>query len=132
MIVRFYDRQDPTNHLNGSAFEDADLLTSALHDMQKRPPFFCELDGENKYKLMIGLGNRWSCVQYSKKNGEPPYLMALAVSAKHDGDDLQFLINNTATPVPFRFGLSQNTLWQIVRVFCEAGERSGNVQWEEI
>jgi hypothetical protein len=132
MIVRFYDRQDPTNHLNATAFEDADLLISALHDMQKRQPFFCELYGESQHRLMVGLGNRWSCVQYSKEDGEPPYLMALAEGAMRDGDDLQFLINNTATPVPFRFGLSQNTFWQIVRVFCEAGERSGSVQWEEI
>jgi hypothetical protein len=132
MIVTFYDRQDPADRLNSSTFDDGDLLVGALHDRQNRRPFFCELDGENGYKLMIGLGNPWSCVQFSKANGELPYLMALGEDAGRDGPNLEYLINDTATPVPFRFALATETLWKIVRFFLETGGRSQSVHWEEI
>ncbi|HLW90519.1 MAG TPA: Imm1 family immunity protein [Roseiarcus sp.] len=132
MIVKFHAMQDPLNQLNAKRFENCDLLIDALRRLQNREPFFCELDGQNGFKLLIGLGNPWSCVQYSKIDGEPPYLMAMAEGEKLRGDDLEFLIGNTVTPVLFRYALSQDTLRRIIRSFFETGEPSRDVRWEEI
>ncbi len=132
MIVKFYDIQDTNNPFNGKSFESCDPLIDRLRDFQRREPFFCELVGQNGYKLLIGLGNPWSCVQYSKVGGELPYLMAIANGTKLPGDDLEFLAGNTITPVRFRYALSSDTLWRVIRHFFETGEPSRDVRWEEI
>ena len=132
MIVRLYDRQDISNPLNGMKFEDVDFLINELRSLRTRSPFFCDLEDQNGHKLLIGLGTPFSCVQHSRIDGESPYLMALGEEPPGVRNDLEFLINDTATPVPSRFALSQDTLEQIIHHFAKTGEPDGRVGWEAI
>ena len=132
MIVNFYDRQHLDNPLNGSSFGSGDSLISFMQTLTNRRPFFCDIIGDNEYKILVGLGEPWSCVQYSRADGDLPYLMALHNKDGDDGDDLEFLIGGTATPVPYRFRLSKSELEEIVQYFVETGEYAPNVSWEEI
>jgi len=132
MIVRFFDRQHPDNPLNGRSFEDFDSLITILNPTKHEHPFFCELIGQNDYKILIGVGDPWSCSQYSREDGNPPYLMALHSEVNEDGNDLEFLIGYTLTPVPYRFRLSRSQLEEIVRYFIETGKCAPNFRWEEI
>jgi hypothetical protein len=132
MIVIFHDLQDAENPLNGLPFENGVSLVAALTSLTHRPPFFCELVGSTGIKILIGLSASWSCVQHSPADGTPPYLMALHGRDGDQGDDLAFLIDDTATPVPSRFGIAKDVLDEIVQDFIETGEPSSTARWEEI
>src|ERR1700719_2693002 len=77
MIVSFFDVQDGTNPLNGSTYADSSSLLDCLRLLSSRPPFFCEIEGEDGFKLLVGIGGKWSCIQHSAVDGSPPYLIAL-------------------------------------------------------
>ena len=132
MIVTFFDRQDEGNPLNGSSFSEASALLDCLHKLSSRPPFLCEVQNENGFKLLVGIGGHWSCIQHSRTDGSPPYLMAMPRMAQSDAADMEFLIGNTLTPIPSRYILKFELADKLVAVFAETGRRSDAVAWEEI
>jgi hypothetical protein len=131
MIVRFFDRQNESNPKNGRALECDSELGRVLDGLRDRDPFFFELVGENQYCLLVGLGATCS-VQHSSCDGRPPYLMAVAPDGGPSGEYAEFLIGDTLTPVPRRYGLAPGLAKEIVVHFCRTGERSPAVLWEEI
>lgn len=104
-------------------------LLEALHN---REPFFLELVGENGYKLLLGVGSDIGCAQYRAIDGRPPYLMSVANEKDDDGEYAEFLIADTATPVPRRFCVPSAVLKQIAVDFLETGAPSLTVRWQEI
>jgi hypothetical protein len=129
MIARFFDRQDP---LNGSIVRDESHWSEMLNELQGRKPFFCELLGENGYKILVGIGKPSSCVQYSSVDGSPPYLMAVGPVPESSTGHFEFLMTNTLTPVPSRYCVPSETMKEIVAYFLRTGERCPAVSWEEI
>lgn len=77
MKIQFFDREDNNNPRNGTTLSDVDALLSLLKSLRSRPPFVCELQAENGFKLMIGIGRDYGFVQYSSADDEPPYVTAL-------------------------------------------------------
>jgi hypothetical protein len=135
MIARFYDRQNTSNPLNGLPVSRERPLADALESAFDRKPFFCELVGENGYNLLVGVGVRCGCVQYSKVDGGPPYLMALPKGSPLDEQGsgyMEFVTGDTAAPVSRRYCLTIGTVVDVAAYFCKAGERSQEVTWEEI
>jgi hypothetical protein len=134
MRIHFQDLEEEDNPLNGKVFTDPDRLLGTLVELhQSRPPFMCELSGDNGFILTVGLGRELGCVQHAAKNGMPPYLMA--IDPAHSGgssNDLDFLVGGTATPIPGRFGINFEKVKEIVREFAGTGCRSSVVKWEEI
>ena len=131
MVVRFYDRQEEDNSLNGEDISKLGSLSEFLSKLQEKPAFFCELIGQSN-KLLVGLGRVRSCAQFSGIAGEPPYLMAVGSAGDLDGDELEFLINDTATPVPFRYSLLNQEIINVIDSFVDSEKRSPLVSWEEI
>jgi hypothetical protein len=78
MIVRFLDQQDESNPLNGSIIADNEQLSRLLDSLRTREPFLAQLFGDNGYSLMVGIGETIGCVQYSRSDGDSPYLVAVA------------------------------------------------------
>jgi hypothetical protein len=70
-------------------------------------------------------------VQHSNTDGEPPYLVAFESGAENAGRDLEFLFGDTATPLPFRYALSNDTLGRSRAVLPKL-ELNPHVQWEDI
>jgi len=133
MIVRFFDLQDETNPLHLASIKDDGQLVRDLDGLRSRPPFMCELVGENAYKLLIGVGRDLGCTQYSAVGGDPPYLMAVAPNAGLRPEEyVEFLCGATPTPVPRQFVLPFGLIKDIAVHFRQTGERSPAVSWEEL
>ena len=134
MLVRFFDRENESNVLNGSLLDSDDALTIVLDTLRDRSPFICELVGDNSYNLMIGVGGDsgcW-CVQYSAADGDLPYWMALGSASEEHREDSEFALGGTATPVSVRYCLSSETARAVAVFFRQTGDRSPAVSWEEI
>lgn len=132
MTVFFFDRQDTTNPSQGAKIESPEWLLARLSELQQRPPSFCELEAENGYSLLLGVGPERGCVQFSGTDGSRPYLMALADDDRDDEEYMEFLTANTDTPIPRRYCLPMDEIRQISSVFLTTGQRSGSVTWEEV
>jgi hypothetical protein len=132
MNVQFFDRQDEQNPLNGSTISQRDRLLEVLNRLQGRAPFFCELVGKNGYKVLLGIGGATGCVQYSKVDGNPPYLMAVSRNQERPKENAEFLIGGTLSPILSRYCLPIDTVKEIAAYFQMTGERSPMVSWEEV
>jgi hypothetical protein len=132
MKVKFCDMDDASNPLNGSTIRDSRRLLQILRGMQGREPFFCELEGENGYRLDVGLAATFGCAQYSHSEGDPPYLMAVDSDAKPEDGYKEFFCQNMHTSVPARHCLPLDVTMQIAAFFLETGKPSPAVSWEEI
>ncbi|PHR87369.1 MAG: hypothetical protein COA78_37200 [Blastopirellula sp.] len=133
MNIEFHDREERNNPLSGQSFSSTDEVAALMDKLRTKPPFFCELIGDNGYNLMIGIGGDVGCVQYSARDGLPPYLMATAFSGnKSEGEYMEFLTGGTLTPVERRYCMPFNIVSEIVADFVRSGLASSAVEWEEI
>jgi hypothetical protein len=132
MKVRYENQQDESDPMNGREIATFAQLEKLLDERRSSEPFLADLTGENGYELMVGLGSGVACAQYSRSDGDPPYLMALAPQRRVKSRLVAFLMNNTPTEIPARFILSFDEVKQIALHFLETGERSSAVSWEEI
>jgi len=132
MKAQFFDRQDTANPLNGTSIESFAELQSMLESVRNRPPFFAELIGDNGFKLLLGLGTNEGCVQFSSTDGAPPYLMAVAPNPRDSIGESEFLIGDTASPVPKRYCMPYEAVVHIAAAFLQTGQRKPDVHWEEI
>jgi len=132
MRVRYVNRQDKSDPMNGAVMADADKLAELLEGRRKRAPFIADLTGDNGFELMIGLGGELGCAQYSQADGEPPYLMAVSphlppIRAGY----VEFLAASTPTPLAARYIISFDELKQVACHFLDTGGRSDVVSWQE-
>ena len=132
MMVRFFDRQELSNPVNGTNISTKADLLAELNSLSYRKPFFCELAEENSYNLLIGLGGAVGCVQYSAADGSTPYLMAVGPDGFEQEGFEEFLIDDTATPVARRYCMSFDLVKEVAVYFLETGDRNPLVTWEEI
>jgi hypothetical protein len=127
-----YDRQDLRNAVNGTGVANGKQVVALIEALRQRPPFFCELVGENGYNLLVGIGGAIGCTQYSRADGNPPYWMATSPSTKHKEGVVDFLIADTATPVPARYCVPFDAVKDIIVYFQNTGLRNPAVDWDEI
>ena len=132
MNVEFFDRQDSQNPHNGLIIDEKSRLLELLYQLQSRSPFFCEFLGQNDHKILLGIGGPRGCVQYSRLDGQPPYLMAVSEDVQPLDEYFDFLISDTASPVPSRYCPPFDTVKNIAADFLMTGERSPAVSWEHI
>ena len=132
MILRFFDMQDQTNPFNGLVICNNETLAAVLESFRNRKPFFAELLGENGDNLLIGIGGTLGCVQHSRDDGNPPYLMAVATPMNRNAGDIEFLAGDTDTPIRARHILPFEQVKQIAIHFRETGAPSRGVSWEEV
>jgi len=131
MIITFHDMEDATNPLHGTVIHDNARLSQILRRMQRRDPFSCKLGGQNGFCLDVSIG-KVGCVQYSRGDGSPPYLSAVASGRAVVGEDQEFLAGGTSTPVEPRFCLPFDVVIAIATYFRETGSMLPSVPWEEI
>jgi hypothetical protein len=131
MRVTFVDLENESNRLNGSVLAREEELADLLTELAARSPFVFELRGENGYMLQIGIARAEGCVQHSPVNGDVPYMMALA-SNRGNGDDVEFALGGTPTPISRRYIMPLERVREIVLHFVQTGNRGPMVGWEEI
>lgn len=130
MQVKFVDfdaNEEPAPHV---VLTNREEVAKLLNGMRKREPFMCELVGENGYKLGIGIGADIGCVQYSRVDGVPPYLMA--ENHNESSEEHSFMMAGTPTPVDGKFCLPIAEVIDIAEFFVETGQKSNKTAWEEI
>lgn len=132
MKLRYANQQDKSDLMNGTIVTDAAKIARWLNDARTEKPHFVRLTADSGFELMVGVGRELGCVQYSRSDGDPPYLMALSSDCPVQSGGVAFLTANTPTPVPARNILSFDELRQIVFHFFETGKRSEKFTWEEI
>jgi len=132
MKVRYVNRQDKSDPMNGAVMADADKLANLLEARRNRAPFIADLDGDNGFELMIGLGGDLGCAQFSRTDGEPPYLMAVSAHPPPvEAGYFEFFAAGTPTPIAARYIISFDELAQIARHFLDTGGRNDAVFWQE-
>jgi hypothetical protein len=132
MIVRILDQQNESSSINGLVVTSDEQLSEVLESARTRQPFFAGLIGENGYQLLIGIGGSFGCTQYSRSDGEPPYLVAVSPARIIGHDHIEFLAGNTPTPISSRYILPFEKVKEIASYFRATGTRSPDVSWEQI
>jgi len=118
--------------MDGAEIADTSKLAELLEARRKQPPFLGRLSGENGFQLGIGIGRDVGCVQHSRSDGMPPYLMAISPNPPMKRGGIEFLTANTPTPVAARWIVRFDELMQIAAYFLETGERTNTVAWEQV
>ena len=133
MNVQFQDLQENDNPRNGEGFADLYELLGLLDELRhSRPPFMCELVGDNGFTLTVGIGGESACIQHARSDGTPPYLMAVDPKPLGStGEEKEFLVGGTATPIDGRYCLPFAKVKEVVAEFLASGSRSAAVNWEE-
>jgi hypothetical protein len=132
MKLRFWDREDRSNPLNGSVIDNEQQLVAILDSHYHRTPFVVQLLGDNGWRLDIGVGGAKSCVQYTHQDGDPPYMMAIAPQAHRGQDHMEVLVGGTASHIPSHEVLPFELAKKIAIYFQQTGERSPLVLWDEV
>jgi hypothetical protein len=131
-FIYFRNYQDKLDPNNGRAISSADELATFLDQMRTAIPFIAHFSGPADFRIEFGIGGDFGCVQISRMDDDPPYLMAVSADRPIKSGDFEFLCGNTPTPIPARHILSFEELKQIVLHFLATGERSNAVSWESI
>lgn len=133
MKITVQDMQEATNPINGTTVTSPATLVQLLEKLQSHTPFLLDLIGDNGYRLTTGIGSDLGCVQHSRNDGEPPYLIAVQKGDAVGGDDeVNFLAGGTATPILRRQCIPMELLKRVAVHFLSTGERSDEVAWEEV
>lgn len=102
MKVRYFNRQDKSDLMNGVEISESSKLAELLDDRRKNLPFIADLSADNGYELMLGIGADIGCVQYSRTDGEPPYLVALPAQQHVKSRYFEFLMNDSPIAISGR------------------------------
>ena len=150
MRVALQDLEETGNPLNDTQINEATALVEILDRLRFRKPFGLELICENGFILSICLAEKYGALEYKLRNGDPPYMQAVApgsrpmpneanpyaAAVKADNDSgtepPEFLVGGTATPVPTRYILPYEMVKEIAAYFLETGQRKPDTFWEEI
>lgn len=132
MKVRYVNQQDESDPMNGSVIADSDKLADLLDRRRNTAPFMADLAGGDGFELMIGLGGDLGCAQFSRADGDPPYLMAVSAHPPPvEAGYFEFFVAGTPTPVAARYIISFDELKQVALYFLDTGGRSDAVSWQE-
>lgn len=132
MIIHFRNCQDKLDPNHGRAISSDDELISLLDHARSEAPFMAEFCGAGDFETMIGIGGHFGCAQYSRVDGNPPYLMAVSRRPAMKRGYIEFQCGGTPTPVGARNILRFEELREIVLHFMRTGERSNTVSWREV
>jgi hypothetical protein len=132
MKIKYVNQQDKFDIMNGEVITDEASLIDLLNRRRSCAPFFGRFSGDNGFELVIGMGGEIGCAQYSRTDGDPPYLVAVPLQPRLTSGYVEFLTANTPTPVPARNILTFDELKKIALYFLETGERNDAFSWDSI
>jgi hypothetical protein len=130
MNVRYLNHQDKLDPMNRAIISGAAKLAELLDTARKRSAFVAQLSADNGFQIKIGIGEKLGCAQYSRTDGEPPYLMAVSPKPPMKRGYLEFLAANTLTPIAARYIISFDEMKMIALHFVQTGQRSDAVSWQ--
>ena len=132
MIIFFRNFQDKHDPNNGRAISSADDLVCLLEQMRSASPVIAEFCGPGDFDIQIGIGGKFGCVQYSRMDDNPPYLMAVSHHPPMKRGYIEFLCGGTPTPIGARNILTFDEMKDVVLDFLRTGDRSDKVSWRAV
>lgn len=123
--------EDKANPLNGAIIHDKNRLVEVLNGLRARHPFVFKLSGENGFCLDIGIG-KIGCVQHSRCDGRPPYVLAVAPHPENPEEDTEFLCGGTPSPISNRYCMPFDFVCEIAGYFLETGRAHPGFAWEPV
>ena len=132
VIIFFRNYQDELDPNQGRAISSEDDLVSLLDHVRGQAPFIAEFCGAGDFHIEIGIGGDFGCVQYSRVDGKPPYLVAVSHRPPMKRGYIEFQCGGTPTPIPARNILRFDELKEVVLHFMRTGERSNTVSWRDL
>jgi hypothetical protein len=130
MSATFRDHENPSNPWNGRRVTSSEV-GQLLRSLQTREPFLCSLEADSG-TLLVGVGRELGCIQFTPKNGGPPYLMATTGSMDNGDEYVEFLSGGTPSPIPRRYCLPWPLVERTVAAFLDQGFFPSDLQWEEV
>jgi hypothetical protein len=130
--VMYLDLEDASKPYNGQQIDRDDALSALLGSMHGRQPFLCEFCAENGFKITVGIGHECGTVQFGRRDGLPPYMMAVAEWHGDEKGFVEFLAGGTPSPIPRRFCLPMDRVRTIIDDFLKCGGMSSTVAWREV
>jgi hypothetical protein len=130
MIVRYENEQDDLDSMNRMVIGSSAQLSELLDSRRDDAPFFARLSGDNGFEIMAGIGGNVGCVQFSRSDGSPPYLMAVSSHPPMKRGCVEFLTADTPTPVAARYIISFDELKTIAIHFLKTGQQTDAVSWQ--
>jgi hypothetical protein len=131
-MVRYFNNQDELDPMNGKTITESAILANLLDSRRQDKPFLADLCGDNGFQIMIGIGGDASCVQYSRMDDKPPYLMAVSTQPPMKRGYVEFLVENTPTAIAARYIVTFEQMKKIALHFLETGERSDLISWQSL
>ena len=131
--TKFSENDSARNPLGGLVVETPNEMVGLLHGVRGRPPFVAELSSDGDFKLVLGVGAQACFVQFSSKDGEPPYLLAVQREAWGSEDldeEVTFFLGDENVPVGRSVCVPFETMVKIVAHFVATGGRYPGVEWE--
>jgi immunity protein Imm1 of predicted polymorphic toxin system len=132
MIVFFQNFQDTADPDNWRAIYSAHELIDLLDKKRCASPFIAHFSAANDFRIEIGIGGDFGCVQISRMDDKPPYLMAVSHQPPMKRGYIEFLCGGTPTPVGASNILTFDELKSVLLDFLETGERSDKVSWRPV
>ena len=132
MIVRYLNHQDKHDPLNQKNIMQPQQLMELLNCRRKQSPFIAELSADNGFQITFGLSIESCVAQYSRANGDPPYLMAISHHPPLRTGYFEFLTANTPTPFAARYIIAFDELKEVLLYFLQTGQRSASVDWQQL
>jgi hypothetical protein len=132
MKVRYLNHQDKLDPMHGAVITESAQLTELLDNARREPPFIAELEGDNGFEILFGIGEKFGWAQYSRSDGSPPYLMAVSQEPPLKRGYLEFLTANTPTPIAARYIIRFDELKKVALDFLKTGDKSNGVSWQTL
>lgn len=131
MRAIFTDLEDDANPRNGQSLDDSHQVLQVLEELRAADrPRMCQVTTEYGDNLVVGIGRDFGCVQHSREDGIPPYVMAVARASLPAPDELEFAVGGTMTPIDRRYLIPMDQVADLVAQFVASGEISDAVLWE--
>jgi hypothetical protein len=129
-VTTFLDTQDVQHPRNGTVVPDAGDLARLMASLRTRRPFSFMLKADRGRTLLVGMGPRAGCVQYSDDRALAT--MAVAPGGGVLDHPMDFFTGDTPTPVPPRNVMPFPDVQRIATWFVEYRTQDPGFSWEVV
>lgn len=132
MKIHYLNHQNKRDPMHGAFITGSAQLAGLLDNARREPPFVANLEGDNGYEILMGIGKKFGWAQFSRSNSGGPYLMAVSPEPPLKRGYLEFLAANTPTPIAARCVIRFDELKKVALDFLKTGEKSDVVSWQPL
>ena len=130
--ARFVDRTAPRGtRVDAVNLSSSNALWEMIVDHSIRVPHFMEILSRCFGIILLSIGDRLACAQFTGATGDPPYLMVVSQVGNQE-QYREFLMGNEPTPVPTRYCVPAEIAADVAVHFLERGGLLPDVTWEAL